>query len=187
MENEKLVEKGPIEREKSPKSAENDFGAGKKPLKTGKKSAKPKDKSKLVGTIVLVVGVVILLAGVGFLLFNLFKAPDVRDAEYLVSIGAWQREDENSVVWEFTEIGKGKLTTNNYTDEYDFIWAMDGDQLKIETNWLYTLDDEYTYTLDQGANTLTLTGTEKSYTFVPADTSDTPESAETIPKETPAE
>ena len=36
--------------------------------------------------------------------------------------------DEPSVIWNFTEIGKGTLTTNNHENDYDFIWAIDGDR-----------------------------------------------------------
>ena len=73
-----------------------------------------------------------------------------------MEIGAWEREDAPSVVWNFTEIGKGTLTTNGHQNDYDFIWAIDGDKIKIETDWLYALDDEYIYTLDQSAGVLTL-------------------------------
>lgn len=145
------------------------------------KPERPEQKTGRAGIIVFIIGMVSLVVGAAFLLLNIFKAPDVRDAEYLVQTGAWQREDEPTVVWNFTEIGKGKLTTNFYLDEYDFIWAMEGDKLKIETEWLYTLDDEYTYALDQTAKTLTVTHGEESYTFVPAEalTSDENSSDET--------
>ena len=137
-----------------------------------KENEKPKkakkDKKKVFGIVSFVVGLLVLAGGLAFLLYNLFKAPDVRDAEYLVEVGAWQLEDELTVVWNFTEIGKGKLTTNFYINEYDFLWAMDGDQLKIETDWLYTLNNEYTYELDQGAKTLTLKNGEETFTFIPA-------------------
>ena len=137
-----------------------------------KENEKPKkakkDKEKVFGIVSFIVGLLVLAGGLAFLLYDLFKAPDVRDAEYLVEIGAWQLEDESTVVWNFTEIGKGKLTTNFYVNEYDFLWAMDGDQLKIETDWLYTLNNEYTYELDQGAKTLTLKNSEETFTFIPA-------------------
>ena len=34
---------------------------------------------------------------------------------------------------------------NNHINDYDFIWAIDGGKLKIETNWLYTLNNDYSY------------------------------------------
>ena len=144
---------------------------------------KPADKKKRFGISVFVLGLIALIGGAVFLILDLTKQPDVRDADYLVQIKTWQREDAPSVIWQFNEIGKGKLTTNSHTDEYDFIWALDGDKLKIETSWLYTLDDEYTYILDQKDNKLTIASGEKSYSFVPvASESSEEESTEEAPE-----
>ncbi|MBO4276107.1 hypothetical protein J5868_00120 [Candidatus Saccharibacteria bacterium] len=137
------------------------------------KVKKKSDKKKVWGIVIFVLGLLTLAAGVAFLLHNLLKGPNVRDAEYLVEIGAWQREDEPTVIWNFTEIGKGTLTTNYHINDYDFIWQIDGDTLKIETDWLYDLNDEYTYKLDQGKNTLTLTSASGDINFVPASSVDT--------------
>ena len=141
-----------------------------------------KDKKKIVSIITLVVGVVTLVVGVVFLILRLIGTPTLSDAEYLVEIGSWKLEggeceqmkcadetkclgadgepmqscDGDGVIWTFTEIGKGTLTTNNHQNDYDFIWAIEDGKLKIETEWLYTMDNEYTYRLDQGKNTLTL-------------------------------
>ena len=86
----------------------------------------------------------------------------MRDAEFLVQMGEWTREDAEGVIWNFTEIGKGTLTTNNHQNDYDFLWSVDGDTLKIETKWLYDLNDEYTYKLQQDNKTLTLSSKTKS-------------------------
>ena len=67
-----------------------------------------------------------------------------------------------SLVWEFTEVGKGTLTTNGHINDYEFIWALDEDRLKIETKWLYDLNNEYTYELDQEKGELTLTDGEET-------------------------
>ena len=131
------------------------------------KQKKSVDKKKRSGVIVFCIGLAALVGGVAFLLYNMFKAPDIRDAEYLVQVGTWQREDEPTVVWQFTEVGKGTLTTNFHINEYDFIWALDGDNLKIETDWLYTLNDEYVYSLNQSNNTLTLINGNETWVFVP--------------------
>ena len=117
------------------------------------------DKKKRIGIILLIIGALALIAGVVFALVNIFSEPGLRDAEYLVEIGKWEREDAPNVIWNFTEVGKGTLTTNNYTNEYEFIWAIEGNELKIETDWLYKLDDTYEYILDQNEPTLTLNGT----------------------------
>ena len=120
---------------------------------------------KRIPLIVFIIGIITLLAGVGFLLFKLLKQPDSRDAEYLVEIGEWVENDADSVIWTFTEVGKGSLTTNNHLNDYDFIWSIEGETLKIETKWLYDLNDEYTYSLDRGAKTLTLTKGDESIIF----------------------
>lgn len=131
--------------------------------KTSQKSTK-----KWVGLIVMLVGILCCIAGLVFLLINIFAEPGLRDAEYLVEVGEWVREDEPAVIWKFTEVGKGTLTTNSHTNDYNFIWAISGETLEVETSWLYTLNDNYTYVIDQSAKTLTLTSGEKEIKFVPA-------------------
>lgn len=110
-----------------------------------------KDKSKnkfIAGVVILAVGLVTLIAGIVFLVMTLLQGPATQDAEYLVSVGNWEREDIPGVVWSFTEIGKGSLTTDAHTNDYDFIWEIDGDKLKIETDWLYTINDEFEYKIE---------------------------------------
>ena len=111
----------------------------------------------------LVAGVVMLISGIVVLVITLNRGADMHDAETLVATGSWQREDEPGVIWNFTETGKGSLTTNAHTDDYDFIWAIEGDKLKIETAWLYTLNDEFDYKID--SNKLIL---NDKIVFVPA-------------------
>ncbi|MDO4759753.1 MAG: DUF5640 domain-containing protein [Candidatus Saccharibacteria bacterium] len=122
-------------------------------------------KKKRLPIIIFIVGLVALLGGAGYLIFKIVKQPDLRDAEYLVNAGDWVKEDAEGVIWDFTEVGKGTLTTNNHVNDYDFLWSMDGSTLKIETKWLYDLEDEYTYSINRGAKTLTLTSGEKTITF----------------------
>ncbi|MBQ3348498.1 hypothetical protein IJG90_03210 [Candidatus Saccharibacteria bacterium] len=113
------------------------------------KPAKNQLGKKRLGITTLIVGLIACIAGLAFLLVNLFTEPRLRDAEYIVDTGSWARVDEPSVIWNFTEIGKGTLTTNNHENDYDFIWAISGDTLEIETEWLYTTDDKFVYRLDQ--------------------------------------
>ena len=105
------------------------------------------------------------VAGLTFFLVNLFTEPGLRDAEYLVEIGTWTRKDQPSVIWQFTEVGKGTLTTNAHTNDYDFIWAISGDKLEVETEWLHNLEDEFSYVLSQDEPELIL---NESIVFVPA-------------------
>lgn len=122
---------------------------------------------KRISLIVLIIGLLTLIAGVVFLIVRLTAGPSVADGEYLVSVGEWKEQDEPSVIWNFKEIGKGTLTTNNHTNDYDFAWALEDGKLKIDTEWLYTLNNEFDYTLDQGSNILTLTSGDETFTFVP--------------------
>ena len=131
-----------------------------------KRTKSPKKKYPLV---IFCLGLATLIAGIVVLCLNLFAAPAVRDAEYLVDVSTWQLQDQPSVVWKFTEVGKGTLTTNNHTNDYDFLWAIHGDEIDIETSWLYQLNDTYHYQLDQSAGRLILTpvsGDKTPITFV---------------------
>lgn len=114
-------------------------------------------KKKLIVSIILfVLGIIALVVGLVMLIIKLLTGPAIRDGEFLVDIGEWTLEDNSSVIWNFTEIGKGKLTTNNHVNDYDFLWSVEGGKLKIETKWLYQLNDEYEYELNQGNRKLTL-------------------------------
>ncbi len=126
-----------------------------------KDSKKTKAKRKTLPLICLIIGILALLGGGTFLALKLILKPGMRDAEFLVQMGEWTREDAEGVIWNFTEIGKGTLTTNNHQNDYDFLWSIDGDTLKIETKWLYDLNDEYTYKLQQDNKTLTLSSKTK--------------------------
>lgn len=137
-----------------------------------------KSKKKLISIIVLVIGLLFLVVGVAFLMTRLLKGPEVQDGEYLVSAENWTLSDgancENeedatncvsSVIWNFAEIGKGTLTTNNHLNDYDFTWAIQDGKLLIETDWLYQLDNEYEYELDKSNGVLTLKSDDGEYKF----------------------
>ena len=124
---------------------------------------------KRVSLIVFIIGLLTLIAGVIFLIVRSSAGPSIADGDYLVSVGEWKERDEPSVIWNFTEIGKGTLTTNNHTNDYDFVWAIEDGKLKVNTEWLYTLNDEFDYTLDQNGNMLTLTRGDEETIFVPAE------------------
>ena len=79
-----------------------------------------------------------------------------------MTAGNWVREDQPSVIWDFSEVGKGKLTTDNHVNDYDFIWRLQDKKLLIETDWLYDLNDEFDYILDQSEKTLTIKNPEKN-------------------------
>lgn len=147
------------------------------PLETGSKSYQ---KKKTISLAVLILGGVAFIAGVVMLILGLARGNTVADGEYLVAAESWVLDEgtncadeaeancaeEASVIWQFTEIGKGKLTTNAHQNDYDFVWALEGGKLKIQTEWLYELENEYDYTLDQRNGILTLTDGDESYRFV---------------------
>ncbi len=131
-----------------------------------KKAQSSAKKRKNISIAVLAIGLITLVVGVVFLVINLITATRGADGEYLVSAGEWTLEDESGVVWKFTEIGKGTLTTNNHTNDYDFIWALEDGKMRIETDWLYDIENEYEYSLDQNSGVLTLKDGDKTYKFV---------------------
>lgn len=148
---------------------------------------------KRISIITLIVGLIALVAGAVFLIIRLNTKPGVADGEYLVSIGEWTIESDDcmqlkcgddtkclntdgettvicgkgNVVWNFTDIGKGTLTTNNHLNDYAFTWAIEDNKLFINTEWLYTLNDTFEYQLDQNADILTLKDGDKEIKFVP--------------------
>ena len=123
---------------------------------------------KRISLIVFIIGIITLLAGVIFLIVRLTAGPNTADGEYLVSIGEWTEEGEPNVVWSFTEVGKGTLTTNGHINDYDFAWIIEDGKLKIRTDWLYEMDDEFNYKLDQGNNSLFIIKDEEEIKFIPA-------------------
>lgn len=148
---------------------------------------KPGKGKRIVGVTFFVLGILTLTFGVTFLILDLLKKPIIRDGDFLVDIGTWQLKDSPEVVWNFTEIGKGTLTTNAHLNDYDFRWRMDDDVLKIETDWLYTLNDDYTFELNQDEKILTLTSEEETYTFVPVVQTEDEESEAENTEESPEE
>lgn len=132
-------------------------------------------KNKAVSLVVLIIGLIMLTVGVVFLVLGIKRASLLADGDFLVSAGEWKlaesetcAEDEckDAVIWTFSEIGKGTLTTNGHKNDYDFKWAIRDGRLVIETDWLYELDNEYEYMLDQGTRGLILKDDDKEYKFV---------------------
>ena len=118
-------------------------------------------RKKIACIATFVIGIIMLIVGATFLVISLLGSNAVADGEYLVEKKSWTLTDcgeENcdKVVWNFTEIGKGTLTTDGDEHEYSFEWAIEDGKLLIRTNWLYDLDNKYDYSLDQGGGTLTL-------------------------------
>ncbi len=123
-------------------------------------------KKKIISITTFVIGLIVLAVGIVLLVLNLNKGAGMQDGEYLVAQENWQLEDSDKVVWDFTEIGKGTLTTNGHENDYEFKWAIEDGKLKIETDWLYDLENEFDYSLDQASGVLTLTSEGEEHRFV---------------------
>ena len=155
-----------------------------------KKSGTKKPKSLIVSIVIFVIGIIALIAGLVVLIMKYTSGVGLQDGEFLVKAKEWVLEedgtncisetseddsveaaetncvDNSSVIWKFTEIGKGTLTTNGHKDDYDFIWAIEDNKLKIETSWLYDVVNDYEYKLNQNDKTLTLSDGEKEMVLV---------------------
>ncbi len=136
-----------------------------------KKVKSKKDKKFIASIIVFVIGFITLAVGATFLVLNILKKPDVEDAKFLVEVGSWVSTKNENVVWNFSEIGNGTLTVDG-SEEYDFIWALEGDKLKIETSWASKTKDEFTYKIDQDKKILTVSENGENLEFVPNQTSE---------------
>lgn len=148
---------------------------------------------KRISLIIFIIGILTLIASIVFLVVKLNIEPAPHDGDFLVSVGEWTIEngkcnqlqcteevecldaetkptescENGGVIWNFTEIGKGTLTTNDHMNNYDFRWIIEDNKLKIQTDWLYTMNDEFEYTLDQGNNILTIKDGDEEVKFVP--------------------
>lgn len=129
-------------------------------------------KKQTISIIIFIIGIISLVIGGIFLGKRLGSRPSIEDGEYLVSVGEFKKEDEPEVIWNFTEIGKGRLTTNNHLNDYDFLWALEGAKMKIETEWLTTLENEYKYRID-GEDLILITEDSTEVKFSPASSVDT--------------
>ena len=142
-----------------------------RPVEAAKGAKKGSRKKKKIACIaVFVVGTIMLVVGIVFLVLSILKGNAVADGEYLVAADNWVltdcgKDDCDKVVWDFTEIGKGTLTTDGGEHNYDFEWAIEDGKLLIQTDWLYEMDNEYEYSLDQSNGVLTLKDDAGEYQF----------------------
>ena len=137
-----------------------------KPEKDPLKSKKRKKLALIISGAVLTLG----LIG-GALYYFVFREvpPELSDAEFLVSVGTWEKSGSPKVKWIFKENGVGTLTTNNMINDYEFTWTLEDGVLKISTAWLYSLEDEFTFSLNREENSFTVVSKEdeKESIFVP--------------------
>lgn len=115
--------------------------------KLKEKDAEPK-KRKASSFVIFLIGLAMLITGLGFLAAKFAMRSNMSDAEKIVELGTFAKNGEEGVVWQFTEIGKGTLTTNGHKNDYDFTWAIEDGKLKIKTEWVEPIYNEYSYKID---------------------------------------
>lgn len=146
---------------KNPESKEVKEVKEVKKTKEASKKRPEKVRSRKIGIAVFVIGIIVLIAGVAVLVVKKTAQPLLDDAEFLITAGQWVREDQPEVIWDFTEVGKGTLTTDDHQNDYNFTWKLDNSKITIETDWLYSFYDTFDYTLNQGEKTLTVKNADK--------------------------
>ena len=144
------------------------------------------NKKRIVSIVVLMIGLITFVIGAVFLLLRLTEKPAISDGEYLMSVKNWVLEEDNNcglieqanseekancedgarVVWQFIDVGKGVLTTNNHLNDYSFNWILQEKRMLVQTDWLYKLNNEYEYTLNQNEGILILSDNDNEYRFV---------------------
>ncbi len=135
-------------------------------------------KKKIAIIIFAIFGTLAIAFGV-FLIISAIQGEDpyskMAEAEVLIDVKKWQKEDEPTVIWEFGE-GTGKVTTNKI-EYFDMEWGMKDGVLSIKTDWLATLKDEFDITVDKSAPSFTVVSRSdgKESTFVPYEEEETEE------------
>ena len=146
-----------------------------------KKEKHHKKLSKKARLAIIIGGVIGGLAMIGILLYFLVfrkEAPVVvlTDRDILVS-HAWEKEEAPTVIWTFRADGTGELTTNK-SNYYDMNWYFEQEEdkqiLKINTAWLYELNDSFEFALDRENNSFTVKNLadEGESVFVPLGTAE---------------
>lgn len=164
------------------------------PKKQEEKEKKHKKLGKKARLAIIIGSVVVGLAVVGALLYFLvFRKEEpvvvLTDRDILVA-HAWEKQDAPTVIWTFHADGTGEITTNK-SNYYDMKWYFEQDgedrTLKIDTAWLYELNDSFNFTLDRENSSFTVKNLadEGESVFVPLGTAE--QKAAEQPEEQPAE
>ena len=151
---------------------------------------KPKKRlSKKARLAIIISSVVVALATIAaVLIFVVFKKEEpvaVLTDRDLLTAHAWEKQDAPTVIWTFHADGTGEITTNK-TNYYDIIWSLsqeeDTHKLEIQTDWLYKLNDSFTFSLDRETDTFTVKNLsdETESVFLPLGTAEKKSSEENI-------
>ncbi|MBR3204184.1 hypothetical protein IKF81_00680 [Candidatus Saccharibacteria bacterium] len=143
--------------------------------KTAPEQSEEKKKSKKPLIISLIIIALVLAAGgASYYFFFRKKSPLIlsSESEYLIETKSWEKVDAPSVIWTFNEQGKGEITTNK-SNYYEMEWELSDKTLKIDTNWLYELNDSFDFFLNREEKSFTVINRSDNTvsTFVPLGTS----------------
>lgn len=127
----------------------------------GTKAKKHLSKKAKLAIIISSIVLGVAAAATALILF-VFKTPKpevvLTDRDILIS-HAWEKEGAPTVIWTFRADGTGELTTNK-SNYYDMKWSFEqeGEQqvLKIDTAWLYELNDSFVFSLDRENNSFSV-------------------------------
>jgi len=117
---------------------------------------KDADKKRKTITIICSIIAFVLITVAAFFITKALNPDSVSTADFLVAEQSWQKSDEASVVWSFSSDGTCKITTNS-TETFDCSWQLIDNNLKIQTNWLKTLSDEFEIEINKSDNSFTVT------------------------------
>ena len=149
--------------------------------KKEKKEKKHRKLSKKARLVIIIGSIVGGLAIIGVLLYFLvFRKVEpvvvLSDRDILVS-HAWEKKDTSTVIWTFRADGTGELTTNK-SNYYDTKWRLEQEDdkqiLKIDTAWLYELNDSFEFVLDRENDSFSVKNLaeETESVFVPLGTAE---------------
>lgn len=111
-------------------------------------------KKKIIVIICSVLAFAAIVAGAFFITKSINEKANISTAEFLASGHEWKKSGEETVVWTFESNGTCKVTTNS-TETFDCKWEIEDKNLKIETDWLTTLKDEFEISINTSDNSFT--------------------------------
>ncbi|MBR3232952.1 hypothetical protein IKF74_01570 [Candidatus Saccharibacteria bacterium] len=131
--------------------------AGTKPKKHLSKKAK---LALIISGAVLVAAAIVVV-----LILFVFKKTEpviVKTDRDILTAHAWEKDGAPTVIWTFRDDGSGEITTNK-SNYYNMNWSLEQGEgesatqtLKITTNWLYDIEDTFTFSLDRDEDTFTV-------------------------------
>ncbi|MBR3319727.1 hypothetical protein IKG20_00230 [Candidatus Saccharibacteria bacterium] len=161
--------------------------AGTKPKKHLSKKAK---LAIIISAIVL--GVIAIALVLILIVFKKTEPEVVLTDLDILTAHAWEKEGAETVIWTLNRDGTGEITTNK-SNYYDMKWTIEqGEEtqtLKVDTAWLYELNDSFSFSLDREADSFTVKNLadETESVFVPLGTAEKKAAEQTETSDDPVE